>query len=109
VILAGGNVTLDAAGRAQLSVGPSRAFETWEVSRVAVQTSGAIKPAVRLYWYSEVTTSFIDGTRSGNADVGEYSPPLHVTPGQSILAVWTGGSVGAIGSITFDGSVSNGV
>lgn len=103
MILAGDTVTLDGAGYAARTFGPQVAFSSWLVQRVAVQTNTG-KPEVRLYrGTTESIAAFVDGTRSGNGDVGEYNPPLRLTAGESLLVVWRNGTPGAACSVTLTG------
>lgn len=97
-------MTLDTTGGGTLELGPPPAGEAWLIARLAVTTGGALVPEVRVYRNSARTENFVDGTSAGDADVSEYATPLRLSGGDVLVLVWTGGTAGARGSVTAQGT-----
>jgi hypothetical protein len=107
LLTASRSVVFDANGRGSIALGPEKARENWHVTRITVQATGAAVPQARVYRGAESPSSFIDGTETGNLDVSETD--LRLYPSDYVTTVWTGGSVGGIGSVVIEGTRSYGV
>lgn len=94
--------TADASGTARVSLGPLRAFETWQiVSTTLSSTSTTLIPTAKLYRGAEVPSRLIDGTYTGTLDTTDT--PYKLRSGDKALAVFTGCDVGAQCTITVEG------
>jgi hypothetical protein len=97
-----GRGTANASGVATVTIGPRRAFEKWQVTRVAVQsTSSVLVPTCRLYRGAAVASRLIDGTYTGTLDSTDLS--LTLQSGEDLVAEWSGCDVGATCTVTVDG------
>lgn len=93
----------DAAGRAVASVQPLRAFETWNIRRMAVSsTSSTLVPTARIYRGSENPSMLVDGTHTGNLDQSDTE--LALANGEALICVWSGADVGSQCTFTVQGS-----
>lgn len=95
----------DANGRAIARVQPLRAFERWDVTRMAVSsTSSTLVPTARIYRGSENPTMLVDGTYTGTLDQSDTQ--LALENGEALLCVWSGADVGSSCTFTVQGSKS---
>lgn len=97
--------TADANGRAVATLQPLRAFENWRVRRMTVQsTSSTLVPTCKIYRGAESPSRLVDGTYTGTLDHTDTDLPLH--NGESLIAVWEGGDVGSICTLSIEGDIS---
>lgn len=97
--------TADATGRAVARVQPLRAFETWNVRRMAVSsTSSVLVPTARIYRGSENPSMLVDGTFTGNLDQSDTQ--LDLANGEALICVWSGADVGSKCTFTIQGEKS---
>lgn len=68
----------------------------WLIDRAVVSCTSTTPTAVRFYDSSRTPTQLLSGSASGNFDEADYPPGLLVRPSTTLLAVWTGASVGAV-------------
>lgn len=95
----------DAAGRAVARVQPLRAFEQWEIRRLAVSsTSSVLVPTARIYRGSENPSRLVDGTHTGNLDQSDTH--LNLANGEALICVWEGADVGSSCTFTVEGAKS---
>lgn len=97
----------DATGRAVARVQPLRAFERWDITRMAVSsTSTVLVPTCRIYRGAENPSMLVDGTFTGNLDQSDTQ--LSLENGEVLLCVWTGADVGARCIFTVQGKKDKG-
>jgi hypothetical protein len=80
-----------------------RAFETWQVQRVACSnTSSTNVPTFKVYKGAENPSCFLGGTYTGTLDA---DPSINVSlgTGEVLLGVWEGADVGSVGTMTITG------
>jgi hypothetical protein len=91
------STTLDAAGNGQVTLGPYRHTELWDVRHVAVEvqpvppaTLPTLVPEARVF----ARGSQIGGTYTGSLDDTECSVTLMA--GHQVIVQWSGGDPGAL-------------
>lgn len=98
-------VVLDADGTALADL-LVPTLETWQVSRIAVQTStNESEPTAKVYVDSEGPGNFLAGTYTGSNDSSDEN--LTLMPGQHLLCRWTGGDAGATATVSVFGLVTS--
>ncbi len=99
-------VTLDGSGNGTAKIGPKAHGVVWHPTVASVKTSTKVKsPICNIYAGSLVNDqSFIDGTYTGEADSTDSIAGQELHLGQYVWAVWTGGDVGATGTVTVTGT-----
>jgi len=96
--------TFDASGRATAFLGPERASQLWRIKRVTVSTTSSTKTQCKLYRTAESPSRQLDNTPRGNSDTSEDNSYEFRTP-EKLLAVWTGGTVGAVATLNIIGTI----
>lgn len=97
--------TADANGRAEATLQPLRAFETWRVKRMTVQsTSSTLVPTCRVYRGAVSASRLVDGTYTGTLDHTDTDLALH--NGERLIAVWEGADVGAVCTLSIEGDIT---
>lgn len=91
--------TFDADGALTVSVsvplGPS-----WELRQIGIKVLGSTSETFcNTYVGSNASGVFISQSYTGNADT-DSEPNTTLRPGDSLSAVWTEGTVGALGTLT---------
>jgi hypothetical protein len=83
--------------------------ELWLIDRAIIQCDSTVDTKLRLYASTAAAASLLSGSdseaASGNFDEAEYPQGLLLRPSQSLLAVWTGASSGAKGTIRLQARV----
>jgi hypothetical protein len=105
-----GSVTLNAAGAGTVQLGP-QAAETWQLASAGVFVSGTFPPfpVALIYAGSAVSAgNFVDGTYTGNNNNTGKVAGAVIFPGQAVFAVWTGGTAGAIATLSIYGTRTRG-
>lgn len=93
----------DASGRAVARVQPLRAFEKWNITRLAVSsTSSILVPTARIYRGSETPSRLVDGTHTGTLDQSDTH--LDLANGEALICVWEGADVGSQCTFTVEGT-----
>lgn len=83
------NASTPAPGTARVTFGPERAFQTWVVRRITIQsTSGVLVPTFYLYRTVESQSALLDGSSTGNFDINILEQPIVLTPGERLVGVW---------------------
>jgi hypothetical protein len=103
-----GTAIVSAAGRAQISVGPSALGTVWYPAQVTISTTSGVNDGSTCNIYlgpagvpvTLVATVFPGGT--GTVAVAVPS----MTPGQYLIAIWTGGNPGDVASVNVIGTAS---
>ena len=94
--------TADASGKAVARLGPDRAFETWQIRTVTVQsTSSTLVPQARVYRNHEAVSALLGGSHTGTLDTAQTDTELR--SGESLVVVWTGADAGAECTVTVEG------
>lgn len=101
------SVTLDSNGNGTVQLTVPIGV-TWNLTVAAVSTSTAVlNPTCSIYMGPTPTPdNLIDATYTGNQDATGKVAGFPLTKGQSIWAVWTGGDVGAVATLSLFGSVN---
>jgi hypothetical protein len=102
--------TVAAAGTATATLVPSvRTGQTVTITRITVASSDPNDAGqARVYRNSAAPGNFIDGTAAAAQDVADYSSPIHLYPGESLLVAWSASTVGATVTATAEGVVTGG-
>lgn len=103
-LVTGGTAVLDATGSGRVQLGPDVGPPNWEVTSVIVQTNrpgAAPVPRVQLYLDSVDPTNSLGLRYDGS--FGQASGSQELVRGQHIIAVWTGGQVGDLATLTING------
>lgn len=98
------SVTLDASGNGEVTVGPTRSRQVWNVTTVAVRTVQQT-PTNEAQCKIFVNGQYRAGTFSGSS--GDDTD-LAVTLGRNnkITAQWTGGDAGVVAELTLGGWIA---
>lgn len=98
-----------AAGTMQVEFPQLDVEELWLIDRAIIQCTSSTDTKLRLYAGVAVAPNLLSGSDSdastGNFDEAEYPQGLLLRPGQLLLAVWTGASDGARGTIRLQARV----
>lgn len=70
--------------------------EMWLVDQAVVTTTSSTPTSARYYAGGQGAASLIDGTASGNFDVGWWPNGLLIEASTRLLVVWDGASLGAV-------------
>lgn len=97
-------VTLDANGNGECDLGP-QGPHVWRITVAAVSIPNAVKSPVCKVFMGRDTNpnNLIDGTFTGQLDATELVARYPLTAGERIFAVWTGGDVGAVATLSIYG------
>lgn len=99
------SVTLDASGTGLADI-LVPTLQTWNLARIAVQTStNTSEPVAQVYVDSESPGNFLAGTYTGSNDSSDENQML--MPGQHLLCRWTGGDAGAQATLSVFGMVTS--
>lgn len=106
MLLASDSKVANAAGKAICIVQPLRAFESWEITNTAVQSTSTTVPTVKTYRGGESPSSFIEGTYTGNFNASNTR--IDLANGERLLAVFEGCTPGASCTVSVSGNVVSG-
>jgi hypothetical protein len=95
------SAAFNAAGRAVVTLGPSRSYERWHITLTAVQTTSTTQTTLKEYRYTEAPNNFIEGTSAGNLNSSDSVKDL--SSGERITYVWTNGTPGSVATVTIRG------
>ena len=96
---------LNANGSAILRLGPSNAYQVWQISSVAINCDvSSPNPVVSVYNSNNPSSQFLGGTYNGAQNSANINATLYT--GQQICAVFTGGQVGATVTLAVQGTVN---
>ena len=70
----------------------------WLVQRITVLCTSSTSTRAMVYAGSPAAQNFLDGTDRGNIDTADESSPILLESSLSLIVVWTGASVGAVGT-----------
>lgn len=96
----GRTVKLDATGAGSVMLAPS--IQGWKVTRITTTGASTVPPTLTVRRGS-AGGPVVDVTRFGNSDVSETD--LDVYAGESLVAVYSGGTAGASMVFYIEGSV----
>lgn len=95
-----------ANGIARVTVGPSRFDERWHIWLTNIVTTSTAITAFKLYRQRETASSIIDQSLyNGNGDVSDSE--ITLVAGEPLVGVWTGGTPGAVATLTLVGESIN--
>jgi hypothetical protein len=99
------NCILDASGAGTCMLEPPGGAVVWQIGVAAVQTVPAVLvPTVKIYMGPSATAPYlVDGTSTGDLDATSLVAAFPLQAGQKIFAVWSGGDVGATGTLSIVG------
>lgn len=98
-------VTLNAAGTGTVSLGPDQGPPYWHVTGVVLQTSrpnASPVPSAQLYLDDPSAVNSLGLTSNGSFKTASCDQLL--SRGQHIIAVWTGGQLGDVATLTLSGT-----
>lgn len=101
-----GQVTLNASGAGQVSLGPSVSAgpARWTVDALLWQTSRpGVAPIPRIQVFLDNTDASGLQCQSYDGSFGSASGTVSVSRGSNLIAVWTGGQAGDVASISVTG------
>jgi hypothetical protein len=97
-------VTLDSSGNGTVTIGPTNPYQKWNVSAVNVNVDKQTDtPQFQLYQGNGPNVNGLGGTYNGNQNSTSVDVVLY--PGQKLCGVWTGGTPGAIATMTLNGTM----
>lgn len=93
---ASGSATFDAAGNAQVEIGPVGPAQVWLITRMTVSTTGPSDPMPACYVYDGAPhpSRLIDATWTGTQDVSDFGQPYVLLAAESLTFRWEGGTPG---------------
>jgi hypothetical protein len=93
----------------QVDFGQLDITELWLIDRAVIQCDSLADTKLRLYTTNVAPMNLLSGSDSdaatGNFDEAEYPRGLLVRPGDSLVAVWTGATTGAKGTIRLQAQI----
>lgn len=101
------SVTLDATGGGLITLGPDKYGERWQISRFVTSGTGALNPTLEIY-RGAPGSRLMDQTVRGNSDVSE-TDSFELLWGETISALYSLGSSGAIMILYLEGEIRRGV
>jgi hypothetical protein len=106
-----GAVTLNAAGAGTVQLGP-QAAETWQLASAGITVPSASlsqPPQCSVYAGSSPTPgNFVDGTYTGMQNNTGKVQGITIFPGQSVFAVFSGGTPGNVATLSIFGTRTRG-
>jgi hypothetical protein len=95
---------LDAAGNATIELGPTSGPVNWEVTSLVTQTNRVNKaPIPRVSVYLDTVAPENVLCVSPNGSFGQANGKQQLSRGSKLVAVWTGGQVGDLATLTVNG------
>lgn len=98
-----GTVTLDGTGMGAVRFAPTG--EEWDVQNISVKCSTAVNEATAQVYIGQIGQLYRhSGTYAGSTgDNNNLEQVIHLTDGQPLFVVWTGGDAGATATATLSG------
>jgi len=97
-----GSVTLDASGAGSVFLRPRTPRTRWRISNVAIEGDSGVEPEFRLYLGNAVPQQQVASSLSGNTD--SMAADFELRPGQRLCGRWSGGSPGALMTMSVYGA-----
>jgi hypothetical protein len=97
-------VKLDGSGNGTGILNGPKPGQKWTITQVSVLCTGVAVPVFKYYKGTVNDGNFISGTFTGNQDT-DSAPNIELFPGEYLTGVWTGGSSGAVGTFTVQGTI----
>ncbi|MDO8107155.1 hypothetical protein Q6348_08090 [Isoptericola sp. b441] len=88
------------AGTATADFGQLPDNELWLIDHAVVFCDSAAATTVRWYAGDTIPSRLLDGSDSGNFDVGDWPAGLLIRPSQNLLVQWSGADDLAVGTVT---------
>jgi hypothetical protein len=79
--------------------------EMWVIDHAVVVCNSNTPTTVRWYAGSIADLALLDGSSAGNFDVADWPAGLVIQPTSSLIALWSGASAGAVGTVTLQARV----
>lgn len=98
------SATFDAAGVAQIIVGPAVYGHQWNVRRMTVTTTSVLDTETRVYLNAVTPSGLLAGSFAGNQDFNETDVTLQTL--DRLIARWINGTPGAIATFQVQGIVN---
>jgi hypothetical protein len=86
-------------GKATLEFPALGSDEMWLIDHATIRCDSVTDTALRWYDSAVGAPNLVDGSDSGNFDVGDWPSGLLVRPSSVLIAQWTGCSTGAVGRV----------
>jgi hypothetical protein len=96
VLNVSGDAVFNAAGVAELELGPVPPSQVWQITRMTVSATSTLQPTCSVYDGAAVPANLMDATRTGNQDVSDFGTPYQLQTAESLLFRWEGGTPGAV-------------
>ncbi len=92
------SAAFNAAGVAQVELGPVPPGQVWLITRMTVSTTGTDNPmpSCSVYDGSVAAQNLIDATYTGSQDVSDFGQPYILQPAETLVFRWEGGTPGLI-------------
>ena len=87
-----------ADGVIQVAFGPVPDNQLWRLERIVVSCTSSAATSCTLYLDYADPAHALDYTPAGNFDISDEAAPVQIPSGSQLLVVWTGASVGAVGT-----------
>lgn len=71
----------------------------WLIGRMTIVTTSITPTACAVYDGASTPQNLVDGSSSGNLDTADENSPILVESNNTLTVVWTGASVGAVGTV----------
>lgn len=91
-----GSQAADASGIAEVRFGPVPVGRVWDVERIIVHVDSANTTTALVFLGDTEIPNLLDGTPSGNLNVADCNPPIHVPDGEYFTIRWTGAVQGEL-------------
>ena len=98
-------VTFNASGYGRIAFGPGRPREQWHITSVSCQASTNTLEAQFKLYRGNPSPRFITGSVSGSTGDTDSEIDVSLHAGEYVTAEWTGGDVGATGTVSFWGDI----
>lgn len=96
------SVTLDGSGTGTVFLRPRTPRQRWQISNVAIDGDSATEPEFRLYLGNPVPQQQVASSFSGNTD--SMAAGFELRPGQRLCGRWSGGTPGAVMTLSVYGT-----
>lgn len=104
MLIATGNTTFDANGRASVQLGPAAYQVEWTVTLMATSTDSGSKTSLKVYRGSETPSALIASSDRANTDFNDDEITLR-SP-EKLLFVWSGGTPNTLATINLEGEIN---
>lgn len=99
--------TADANGRAEVSAGPDKFGDRWEINLITTNTNSTAQTELRVYRGVESETTRVLGTYAANNDTASGTT-LVARAGEKLVFVWSNADPGSICTVRIEGDFISG-